>query len=249
MSLEELSFAGYSVLLTVAFVAGVIRSFSGFGSGLLMAPVFSLMMPPIEVLVLVLLLDEITSLQLLRGALGTVLWPLVFRLLLPSLVGVPLGLLVIRFLDPLLLRQIVAASVIVVAVIMLAGWRYDGRRGVFQDSATGLVSGVMTSIAGIGGPPIILYLLSDRRLTHTTFRAVCILYFFFVETATLVPLGVSGSITYQMILSVLILLPGYILANWLGTVLLRSSFGRLEARARKVSLILLLVVGTVILAV
>lgn len=237
----------FAYLSVVAFVAAAMRGFSGFGAGLLMAPLFSLVMEPLDVVALVLLLNLFSTFQMLPEALRHVDWRLVFRLFIPSLLGIPIGLVVIHSINPVLLRQIVALVVSLVAVIMLAGWHYDGRRGRVQDALAGSLSGVLTSIAGIGGPPIVLYLLSDRKLSVVVFRAVCIAYFLMVQVGALTPMLVAGSITPKHGFLVLAMLPLYGLATWLGTHLHHLSVGRYQAQARRVSLWMLLGIGLVTL--
>lgn len=233
----------FTILATITFVAGVMRGFSGFGSGLLMAPVYSLVLPPADMLAVILLLNLLTVFQILPGALRAVNWKLVMRLFIPSLLGVPLGVAMVHSVDPAIMRKTVAFIVIAVALIMLRGWYYDGRRGVIQDTAAGALGGFMTSIAGIGGPPLILYLLSDRSVTPTVFRAVMIVFLFFGQVATLVPLSISGSFNLHQIAFVAVLLPVFVISTLLGTVLHRRTASKHQARARRICLVFLLVTG------
>ena len=126
-----------------------------------MAPVFSLLMSPTDVVVLVLSLNLLTTFQMLPDALRNVDWRLVARLFVPSLLGLPIGLAMLHMVDPAVMRKTIAVIVILVALLMLAGWHYRGRRGLVQDTAAGALSGVMTAIAGIGGPPVILYIVGS----------------------------------------------------------------------------------------
>jgi uncharacterized membrane protein YfcA len=238
------SMSTFGILAGITFLAGVMRGFSGFGAGLLMAPVFSLLMSPIDMLVIILGLNLLTVFQLLPGALRAVHWGLVMRMTLPALLGIPVGLMLVHAVDAALMRKTVALIVIVVSLIMLRGWFYDGRRGKLQDCLAGAVSGGMTSIAAIGGPPLVLYLLSDRSITPALFRAVVIVYFFLTQVATLVPLGVAGSLTLGQGAHIVVLLPVYVLANVLGTML-HSSLSAHQAQARRVCLVILLTTGVI----
>src|SRR3546814_19351336 len=106
--------------------------------------------------------------------------------------------------------------VVILVFLMLAGWHYRGHRGLAQDALAGGLSGLMTAIAGIGGPPVVLYMLSDRKLAHVTMRAVCIIYFSLGTLATLAPLAIGGSLTVQQGVWTLILLPVAMGASLLG---------------------------------
>jgi uncharacterized membrane protein YfcA len=239
----------FAVLAGATFVGSAMRAFSGFGAGLLMAPVFSLLMPPTDVVVLVLGLNILTTLQMLPEALRHVDWRLVLRLFVPSLVGLPVGLAMLHMVDAAVMRKTVAIIVILVALLMLAGWHYRGRRGRIQDSATGALSGFMTAIAGIGGPPVILYMLSDRSLPLVVMRAVSLVFFSMAQVATLAPLAVGGLLTVQQGVYILILLPAAILASLLGAHLHRWSMGQHQERIRRISLFMLLAIGVAALVV
>ncbi|MGB3288786.1 MAG: sulfite exporter TauE/SafE family protein [Burkholderiaceae bacterium] len=232
-----------AALAGATFVGGLMRGFTGFGAGLLMAPVFSLLMPPTYVLVVILLLNLLTTIQMLPGALRIVDWKLVLRLFLPSLLGLPLGLAMLHMVDPVVMRKTVGIVVTAVAVLMLAGWHYKGRRGVLQDTATGAVSGFMTAIAGIGGPPIILYLLSIPGLSSSVLRAVSLVYFSFAQVATLTPLTISGTLRAEHLVYVAVLLPVSAIASMLGSWLHRWSVGRQQDYVRIAALYLLLLTG------
>lgn len=236
------SLSTFAILASITFLAGVMRGFSGFGAGLLMAPVFSLVMSPTDMLVIMLALNLLTVFQLLPGALRAVQWGLVMRMFLPSLLGIPLGLTMVQTVDAEMMRKTVAVVVVVVSLIMLRGWYYDGRRGKQQDCVAGSVSGAMTSIAAIGGPPLVLYLLSDRSITPALFRAVMIVYFFLSQIVTLVPLGATGAFTVQQGVHTLALLPVYVVANMVGTFL-HGRLSERQAQARRACLILLLGIG------
>src|SRR3546814_10024610 len=98
------------------FAGCLMRGFTGFGAGLLMAPIFSLLMPATTVLVVILLLTLLTTIQMLPDALRIVDWKMVLRLFLPSLLGLPVGLATLHILDPVVMRKTVAVVVTVVAV-------------------------------------------------------------------------------------------------------------------------------------
>lgn len=233
----------YLALAAITLLGGVMRGFSGYGSGLLMAPVFSLLLAPADVVAIILLLNLLTSLQLMPAFLRRVDWRLAFRLFVPSLAGLPIGLYFLHSVDAVILRRTVAFLVILVAVLMLSGWHYCGRRGVLQDGVVGVSSGFMTAVGGIGGPPVILYLLSDRSLSAGVFRAVCLTYFSMGQVATLVPMSVSGIVTVHQLINVVLLLPVAMLANFLGAFLHRWSEGRNQTLFRRVSLLFLLATG------
>lgn len=233
----------FVLLASITLLGGIMRGFSGYGSGLLMAPVFNLLLPPADVVVIILMLNLLTSVQMVPGFLRFVDWRLVLRLFIPALAGLPVGLIFLHSVNPVVMRKAVALMVVLVAALMLAGWYYKGRRGLAQNVLVGTSSGFMTAVGGIGGPPIILYLLSDRSLSSSAFRAASLTFFSMSQVATLVPLAATGSMTTEQIINVALLLPVAVLANYVGARLHRWSEGRNQLLFRRISLFFLLAVG------
>lgn len=235
----------FGLLAVIAFAGGVMRGFSGFGAGLLMAPIYALVMTPTDVVVIILLLNFVTTMPMLREALRHVNWPMVWRIFIPSMVGGPIGLAMLHLIDPDIMRKAIACIVSLTAAVMLSGWMYDGRRGRLQDSAAGMVSGFMTATGGIGGPPLALYLLTDRNMRPAAFRAFCLIFFLFAQIYILVPLAATGAITANQLSLSAALLPISVAANAVGAALYRRSAHH-EARVRRICLLFLLVVGLII---
>jgi len=237
------SLPAFSILAIAAMLGGTMRGFSGFGAGLLIAPVYVLILPPTDVVVVILLLNLMTAFPMLREAARDVEWSLVWRIFIPSLFGVPLGVAMLHGVDADILRRAVAGVVSLVAASMLAGWVYKGARGRLQDSVTGMMSGFLTAIGGIGGPPLVLYLLSDRNIRPTAFRAFSLIFFLLVQVGTLVPMMLTGAITRSQLAVCVALLPLYVLANLLGARLHRHTAAHQEARVRRICLLFLLTIG------
>lgn len=233
-------------MLSVATAfAGILRGFSGFGGGLLLAPIYSLFMSPTSVVVVLLLLNLATTLYMLPWATRTVQWRIVFAMLVPGVLGVPLGLIFLHMVDATTLRRLVAVVVTLVSLALLFGWQYKGPRAWPQSCVAGLVSGYLTGMAGIGGPPVLLYLLSDHNSSPSSVRSVFIVYFGFVQVATLIPLVLIGSVTTTRMLHAGLLLPVYFIAIACGTIAHQRMAGVHDALIHTVSLLLLLATGVI----
>lgn len=239
----------FTLLAAGAFLGGIMRGFSGFGGGLLMAPVYALIMPPSDVVVVILVLNIATTYPMLKGALRDVDWPMVWRVYLPSLIGLPIGLALLTMIDPDMMRRTIAGMVSLLAVCMLAGWAYEGRRGRIQDAVAGVASGFMTAIGGIGGPPLVLYLLSDRSIRPTVFRAFCLAYFALANVGTLTTLSLMGAVQMPVLLLCAALLPIYVVANTVGSILHRRAAAHQEALVRRLCLLFLLAIGILMLLI
>jgi len=230
-------------LSAATILAGLMRGFSGFGSSLALAPVYSLLLQPVDVLGTIILLNLLTAIQMVPSSAPHVNWQRLWALVIPCLAGIPLGLTLVHSIDASMLRRIIAVVVAVVSLVLLSGWHYRGRRGRAQDVVAGVSSGVLTSIAGIGGPPVILYLLSDRQIGASALRALFIFFFAFGQLATLLGMWISDALAVRQLWYALTMLPLFVIGTSIGTVGHHRLAKGHEATIRRVSLLLLLAIG------
>ena len=93
-------------------LAGFVRGYSGFGAGMVLVPVLSLLYNPQFAVVSVVILELIASIQLLPGAIGQCHWRSVIPLSLSSVLAVPLGSLLLVNLDAETMRRCIALVVL-----------------------------------------------------------------------------------------------------------------------------------------
>ena len=184
-----MSLADWAGLAATSFAAALLQAANGFGFAVLATPFFLLFAEPGHAVQLVIIITLALSVVVLPGLHRAVHKPLLLRLALGSLVGLPLGLLAFDAADPVLVRA-AAGIVILVFTAVLAANHLRRRGAVFAlrpggDLVTGGVSGFATALVGMAGPPVLIYLM----LAGATPRAVraTLLYFFALSyAATLV---------------------------------------------------------------
>jgi len=152
----------------VTFMAGIAQAATGFGFGLLAMPLFTLFLEPrvavplgvcVSLLGSYLVLFE-TRQQLDRPSLG--------RLAGGSLLGLPLGVLVLLALPEAWLRVAVGGIAMGFCTLLWTGWAAPvvGARMLWGAGALG---GLLNSACGLAGPPIVLA-LHGRALSTQGFR-------------------------------------------------------------------------------
>jgi uncharacterized protein len=159
-------------------------------------------------------------------------------LLLPfSLLGLVLGVEVLRVANPDYIR--VAVGVVVVAssaLLLFRGARLPGSGSRWGDGVAGGTSGLLATSVGISGPPVIL-LLASRGLPKRAFRANIALYFLFTSFASLVALYLRGLVEPGHLLLAAALVPATFVGKVAGTALL-SRFSEMAFRNLTLALIL-----------
>jgi len=209
----------------VLFLATVIRSAFGFGEALVAVPLLALAIPveiaaPVAVLVsitvaLIVVLQDWRSIHV-RSA----VW-----LVLPTLLGIPLGLMALKTVPEPVVKAILAIVIIGFSLWSLTPrvplkLENDRLAGVF-----GFLAGILGGAYGMNGPPLAIY-GSLRRWAPANFRATLQGYFLPASLAGMAGYWVAGLWTPVVNRYYLLSLPGVLLGIILGRLINR----RMNAR-------------------
>jgi len=157
-----------AVALVIALAGGLIRGLTGFGGALIMTPALSIFYDPRIVVPVVLVMEAFAAAPMLKAAWHIARLQVIAPICLAAFATVPLGSYLLANAEPDILRRVIAGMVIAFCVLMLAGVRYTGTPRPATSAALGSVSGVLLGATGIGGPPIILYLLAGPDPVQVT---------------------------------------------------------------------------------
>ncbi|MGI9415137.1 MAG: sulfite exporter TauE/SafE family protein [Hyphomicrobiales bacterium] len=223
----------------IAAAAGLMRGFSGFGSGMLMAPIFAILFGPAQAVVMVIVLEIIVSVQLVPKARHLIEWRFITTLALSATVFMPLGAWILGTVDGALLSRAMAALVLVFVLILITGWHYRGEKQLVPTLGVGAVSGTLMAATSLGIPPVLIYVLSGPDGAATN-RANMIGYFALTQVVVLGVLAAMGLLSGTAVLRAVALAPAYLATAWLGARLFRKSN---EILYRRVAIGFLLVVA------
>ncbi len=213
----------------VALLAGLMRGFAGFGSGMLMAPVFAIVFGPLEAVVIVVLLEIFASLQLVPRVWPDIQWRFVAPLGAVAVLFMPLGAHVLSTADPEIMTRVMAGIVLLFVLVLMTGWRYAGPKRLLPTCGVGALSGTLMAATSMGNPPVLLYMLSGRD-SATTNRANIIAYFGITQGVLLAVFLAMGLLSWPPVFRAAMLTPPYLLAAWLGSRLFRQSSEKLYRR-------------------
>ncbi|MDB5416073.1 MAG: putative rane transporter protein [Rubritepida sp.] len=195
----------WAAMLATA-VAGLMRGYAGFGTAIILAPIYSVLWGPRAGVPVMLLMELIISLQLLPRALKDADRRVILPIGGAACLATPLGTFVLLSADPDSLRRFIGGFVLVFGLLLMSGWRYHGTRPLSMNLAVGTVSGLLKGATGMSGPPVILYLLSgpEAAIRH---RANLILFFALIAIVSIAGPLWGGLMTLAVMAKLLVVLP------------------------------------------
>lgn len=222
---------------------GFLRGFLGFGSALLIVPVISIILTPVEAIVIFFLIELPNVVYLMPPALREFDFRNISLMILAIIFTVPVGVFALVTIDPTLMKITISAIVLMMVFLLASGWKYKGKISPFFILLTGAVGGIAHGATGIGGPPLITILLSrgdDARRT----RANIVMALNTLSIIGAITLLFFGAITFQLFLASCVLSPLYIGFTALGSYYFNSSGNEIF---RKAALFVLALIAGLIL--
>lgn len=205
----------------IAFVAGLARGFSGFGSALIFMPLASSIIAPRLTAAVLLIIDFVAAAPLIPNAWRQADRKAVGIMALGSLIGIPLGTYALLQLDPVTTRWIITTFVFALLLLLISGWRYRGAEHASISVGIGSLSGFCSGLAQTGGPPIVAYWLG-RPISSAVARANIMLFFAGSDFFSAISYAATGLITIDSLKFSLMVGPVYAVGVFLGARL----FGR-----------------------
>lgn len=231
----------FAFAAVVTLVCAVVRGYSGFGMGLMITPLLSLVLPPLEAVVIVLIFGVTVALRQLPGLWAHIDWR-GLRLLLPvAILTTPIGTWVLGLASPGALRLGLSLTVLAVAGLFLIGFRLTGTPGRGTIVATGALAGIMNGIAALSGPPLV-FLYLTRTDSLSVGRATLIAFFFVTDAAAIASAWAGGLVEARPAMTALTLVPFLLAGVFVGE---RAFRGTSPERFRQVVLWLLVLTGVV----
>lgn len=209
------------MLMVLAFAAGVIRGYSGFGFAMILTLGLLASLAPAQVVPVVLMLDLLCSVSLWPSALATFHTRVGGRLIVGMLLAVPLGAMALARLPGQWMAPVTAGMCLLGGVLVLirpAAGRAPQVLASRWALPAGLASGLATAMASAGGPPLVVYLLRSG-LPMASVRGTAVVFFAVSSASALVSLWLLQALNRDQVdLAATLLLPalaGNVLGQWL----------------------------------
>ncbi|MCA9918086.1 MAG: sulfite exporter TauE/SafE family protein [Anaerolineales bacterium] len=227
------------IVTLIVFLAIFVQSASGFGLALVSMPLLVSAIGVTTATPLVALVGMTAEIFLLRRYWQALNFTAVKRLSIASVLGIPLGVFVLRAVDGRIVALILGVVVTSYALYALFGPRLPQLRQPGWAYGFGFLGGVLSGAYNTSGPPVIIY-GTCRRWEPATFKGNLQAYFFINSLFTLTAHTLSGNFTAVVWQDYLWALPGI----GLGLLLGRWVDGRIAPdKFRQGVLVLLILLG------
>jgi uncharacterized membrane protein YfcA len=225
LDIVQNTLAGYPVktlalLFGSVLLAGVARGFSGFGAALIFVPLASAFVGPKMASPILLVIDTVCAAGLLPAATAKADKKDVGAMSLGAVIGVPAGVALLVHVDPIVVRWVISMTALGFLGLLMSGRRYRGKPYPPLAAGVGMVAGVYSGTAQLGGPPVVAYWLGGAN-TIPIVRANLVLYFAISSIFTAVSYYYAGLLITDVFLLAAICGPLYAIGLFVGA----RSFG------------------------
>ena len=231
-------------LSVVAFLAGFVQGLSGFGSVLLSLPLLALFLDVREAIPLVNLMGVLLTVILIVQLRAHWEWGKIWPLLAGALPGIPVGVYLLKRMDPAHVQIVLGAVLLAYALYGLLFKLPVGKVGGPWAYLFGFFAGGLGGAISATGPPAIVYTsLQDwpKDQIKVTLQG------FFIMSGLLIGFlqAANGLVTDGVIHNFLVSIPTLLAGTWVGSLV----YGRFrEESYRRVMLVLLGALGVFTLA-
>ena len=220
---------GMAIIALVAFAAGLVRGFTGFGGPAFILAILTLFFTPVSVVSKILVVDFIASVYLFKVVYREIDWRSTAFMVVPTMLFMPLGHWLLVELDPQLMKRAIAVIIAMACIMMLIGYRYQKPMNRFWLIALGIIAGTVfggTYIALVAVVPILLgpYDKNEGRTLIIAWSFFAVIGFTLIS----IPSGTTG---FDDLIAAA---PGavtYMLGTWLGSHGFQKSSEKLFRRA------------------
>jgi uncharacterized membrane protein YfcA len=159
LSYLQLSFLEIYFIVFTVFIASIIRGFNGFGFSATCIYGFSFILPAIEIVPIILILEVIISIFMVPYILNKIDWNFVLKLILGIIIGSPIGVYLLKYLPPDVTHLSVCVLIIFFSFLLMQGYLNKKINNNYGKFFTGIISGILNGLTTLGGMPVALFLL------------------------------------------------------------------------------------------
>ncbi len=181
----------FLILIGLAILAGIVRGFSGFALSAMVMATAVIILPPIELIPMLWWLEMSASILMLKNGWDGADKTMTYALVIGATIGWPIGLALTIAISVAASKTIALAVIALLAITLLAKIRMPflaTKPGLY---GSGVLSGIVSGVAGVGGMVVAVYVLAADAPAKVM-RASLVLYLFLSAGISMVVLTAFG---------------------------------------------------------
>lgn len=223
---QALATEGLVWICLAALIAGTVRGFAGFGTAMIYLPVASQFLSPVAAIVTLVVMDLFGPLPAVPRAVREADWPDLKRLLIGTILAVPLGLWLLLSVSPDVFRYAVSGISLVLLALLVSGLRYQGHLSAPKVFGVGAGAGVLGGAVGLAGPPVIFFYMASAH-SPSVIRATTMLFLLMFDVILIAVFAVQGMLDLPAVIIGVLLVPLIAVGTVLGTAIFDPARERL----------------------
>lgn len=165
---------------------------------------------------MLMMLSMLNTVPIAAGNRDKIRFRIVAPLLAGAVIGVPIGISAILYLDGPLFRGLVGSILVAFASVLARGRSYPLPRPHIASFPIGIASGIMNGSTSMGGPPVILF-LANQAVPKDVFRANIVTYFSLTNVVSISLVTSQGLVSAELLLMTAALAPMLLAGTYAGS--------------------------------
>ncbi|MEM7440515.1 MAG: sulfite exporter TauE/SafE family protein [Pseudomonadota bacterium] len=201
-----------------AFLAGTVRGFAGFGTGMIYLPFASAVLSPVGAILSLTIMDGIGPLPVIPSALRTAPRKPLILLIAGMALFLPIGLMVLTLMAQTTFQWVIGSVTLLAVALLIGGFRFPGAVTAPVWFGTGAAVGLLGGAVGVPGPPAILVSMAST-MGPAAIRAVNMVLLFSYDAIIFPMMWLQGMFSLTPVLIGAIMLVPYLVGLSIGTAI------------------------------
>ncbi|SFL71556.1 Uncharacterized membrane protein YfcA [Gracilibacillus orientalis] len=206
------------IFFVIIIVASILQTSTGFGFSILATPFLLLIFEPREAIQINLFLSLIISGALITKILKDIDFKILRRVLLGSVIGLPVGIFTFLLIDITKLKLGVSIIILILTIMLIL--RFRVKQNKKRDLLVGGLSGSLTTSIGMPGPPLLLY-FSGIGTQKEKLRGTTLAFYLFIYLISLIIQVIFAGTSKTVWISSGVALPLVLIGLYLGQILFK----------------------------
>lgn len=232
----------FSLTAIIVLFASFVRGSAGFGLAMTAMPLLNLFMPYSDTVILAVYLNLMFSVVHLIRSKGSITTLNLVLTLVFGILGVSLGVLMLKNIDQNLLKTMAGIIIILFGFSILFGFEIRVRNKSFAFSFAALTGGILAGSASVGGPAAAI-ILGGTDMKQDKFRYAMSVFFLVSYMYSAIMYGFTDLVNKENIIMIVYSLPfmavGLVTGDKIASRINRKVF-------RRMVLVLLIISGSII---